>query len=149
MRQAIRFAPSACNHQPWRFVFVTDPELRTSIAHASNDQMFIAKAPAIVVGCGTPDQTYKTMGGSGNSIEIDVAIALDHLTLAAVAEGLGTCWIGAFDEREVKRLLEIPKNVKIVAMTPLDYPANSNLVAPVRDENRKPPEQIFLTDGYG
>jgi len=148
MQQAIRSAPSACNYQPWRFVFVNDPTVRRSLAHACNDQMFIAEAPVIVAGCGAPEQAYKTMGGYGNSIDIDVAIALDHLTLAAVSEGLGTCWIGAFDEQQVKQLLEVPAKVKVVALTPLGYPADAELVTSVRDEDRKRPDDIFSVDRY-
>ncbi len=149
MRQALRFAPSACNLQPWRFIIVTDPERRHKVAQAASDQLFIAEAPVIVVGCGIADQAYKAMGGSGNSADIDVAIAMDHLTLAAVEEGLGTCWIGSFNEEQIKRLLEIPPQAKLVAMTPLGYPASSDLIAPVADSERKSPNQIFATDRYG
>ena len=148
MRQAIRFAPSACNHQPWRFVFVSDPELRKTIACISNDQTFIAEAPVVVVACGFADQAYKAMGGSGNSVDIDVAIALDHLTLAAVAEDLGTCWIGAFDEQQVKRLLGIPRHAKVVAMMPLGYPASSDQIAPAREQDRKRPSDIFAVNRF-
>ena len=70
------------------------------------------------------------MGGHTCSVDIDVAIALDHLTLAAVAEGLGTCWIGAFDEARVRPVMGIPTGVKVVAMTPLGYPASPNLIHP-------------------
>jgi nitroreductase len=148
MHQALRFAPSACNFQPWRFIFVTEAELRHKIARAANEQLFIADAPLIVVGCGLPDQAYTGMGGRGNSVEIDVAIALDHLTLAAVAEDLGTCWIGAFDEQQVRRLLEVPPNAKVVAMTPLGYPASTDMIAPVRNDDRKNPSEIFATDRF-
>ena len=148
MRGALRAAPSACNYQPWRFVFVTDAELRRKVARASYDQMWMADAPIIIVGCGLPEAAFKSMGGYGNSADVDVAIALDHLTLAAVAEGLGTCWIGAFDEEKVKRLLEIPKQVKVIAMTPLGYPALPGLVAPLDEARRKPPAEIFSTDSY-
>ena len=148
MQQALRFAPSACNFQPWRFIFVTEAELRHKIARAANEQLFIAEAPLIVVGCGLIDQAYTGMGGRGNSVEIDVAIALDHLTLAAVAEGLGTCWIGAFDEQQVRRLLEVPPNAKVVAMTPLGYPASTDMIAPVRHDERKDPSEIFATDRF-
>ena len=148
-RQALRYAPSACNFQPWRFILVTDPELRRQVARASHDQMWIADAPVIVVGCGLAAQAYKGMGGYGNSAEIDVAIALDHLTLAAVAEGLGTCWIGAFDEGRVQRLLEIPREAKPVAMTPLGYPASPDLITPLADTDRKPETEIISNNRYG
>jgi len=148
-RQALRWAPSACNFQPWRFILVTAPELRGQVARAASDQLWMADAPVIVVGCALPEQAYKGMGGYGNSAEIDVAIALDHLTLTAVAEGLGTCWIGAFDEGEVKRLLEIPPQAKPVAVTPLGYPASADLNFPLSDADRKGADAVFSTDRYG
>jgi nitroreductase len=149
MCQALRYAPSACNFQPWRFILVTEAELRRQVAQAANGQTWMAEAPVTVVGCGLPEQAYKHMGGYGNSAEIDVTIALDHLTLAAVAEGLGTCWIGAFDEKQVKRLLEIPRQVKVAAMTPLGYPASADLNFPLTEDRRKPATEIFCTDRYG
>lgn len=149
MCQALRYAPSACNFQPWRFILVTDAGLRRQVAQAANNQLWMAGAPVIVVGCGLPAQAYKGMGGHGNSVDIDVAIALDHLTLAAVADGLGTCWIGAFDEEKVKRLLEIPPDVKAVALTPLGYPASGDLNSPLDESRRKPPDDVFSTERWG
>ena len=89
------------------------------------------------------------MGGYDNSVDVDVAIALDQLTLAAVAEGLGTCWIGAFDEAKVKSLLGIPKEVKVVAMTPLGYPSSADLNRPMEDGRRKGESEIFSVNRYG
>lgn len=148
MRQALRLAPSACNYQPWHFVIVSDEELRQEIAKAAHGQTWMAEAPITVVACGLPDRAYQKMGGQGNSVDIDVAIALDHLTLAAVADGLGTCWIGSFAEHQVKRLLGVPRSVKVVAMTPLGYPASANLNRPIEETQRKPPAEIFSTDRY-
>jgi len=149
MRQALRFAPSACNLQPWRFVLVTSPELRSKLAQACCDQLWMADAPCVVVACALPAQAYKGMGGYGNSAEIDVTIAIDHLTLAAVAEGLGTCWIGAFNEAEVKKLLNIPPEAKPVVMTPLGYPASTDVHHELDDADRKRPAEIFSIDRYG
>ena len=149
MRQALRYAPSACNFQPWRFIFVTDTDLRKEVARASNDQLWLADAPVIVAGCSLPEHAFKNMGGYGNSADLDVTIALDHLTLAAVAEGLGTCWIGAFNEAEVKQLLGVPAYAKIVAMTPLGYPADPSLIAPLVVGDRKVESDVFSTDRYG
>lgn len=148
LKQALRFAPSACNFQPWHFVLVTDAELRRQIAHASHEQTWMADAPLTVVACGLPDLAYRRMGGYGSSIDVDVAIAMDHLTLAAVAEGLGTCWIGAFDEGAVKRLLSIPPGVKVIAMMPVGYPASPELIQSITDDRRKPETDIFSTDLY-
>jgi nitroreductase len=146
---AMRAAPSACNLQPWHFILVSDAELRRRVAAACFDQMWMASAPLTVVGCGLLDQAYKHMGGHGTSVDVDVAIALDHLTLAAVAEGLGTCWIGAFDEPHVKQILGVPRQVKIVALTPLGYPASDDLIAPLERGRRKPLEDIVSTDRWG
>jgi len=148
MRQALRYAPSACNIQPWHFILVTDPGLRQKVAHASKEQMWMADAPVIVVACAYPELAYKTMGGYGNSADIDAAIALDHLTLTAVADGLGTCWIGAFSEDQVKKLLDIPDNAKVTAMTPLGYPAEAKLNHPIDEDKRKSEAEIFSIDYY-
>jgi nitroreductase len=148
MRQALRFAPSACNYQPWHFIFVQDPQLRQELTRLANNQRFILDPPVIVVACGFPLQAYRAMGGHGNSADIDVAIAMDHLTLAAVAEGLGTCWIGAFDDAGVKRLLGAPAQAKVVAMTPLGYPVSPDLNRPLGENQRKPASEIFSQDRY-
>ena len=149
MRQALRFAPSAANNQPWHFILVQDQTLREDLAKAAHDQSFVAQAPVVVVACGFPDQASKRMGGHFNSVDIDVAIGLDHLTLAAVEEGLGTCWIGAFDEQKVKALVAAPEEVKIVALTPLGYPATSGLIRPLDESLRKPEAEVFSTDRFG
>lgn len=149
MRDALRLAPSACNFQPWHFILVSEAGKRRALAAASNSQNWMADAPLIVVGCAVPDQAYQRMGGYGNSADLDVTIALDHLTLAAVAEGLGTCWIGAFDEGQVKALLNVPEEVKVVAMTPLGYPASPDLIRPLEPGKRKDESAIFSADRYG
>lgn len=148
LKDSLRLAPSACNFQPWRFVLVTDANLKQDLARAAKNQMFMAEAPLIVVGCGFPDRAYKNMGGYWNSTEVDVAIALDHLTLAAVADGLGTCWIGAFNEEEVKKVLNIPANVKVVAMTPVGYPMSADLIRPVSESARKSPAEAFANERF-
>jgi nitroreductase len=146
--EALRDAPSACNNQPWRFVLVFDEQLRRDLARASKEQNWMAAAPLIVVGCGFPDQAYQWMGGSGNSLDIDLAIALDHLTLVAAAEGLGTCWIGAFAESEVKRVVGIPDHVKVVAMITVGYPSSADLNRPVKDSERKASSETFSRDRF-
>lgn len=120
--EAVRLAPSAKNLQPWKFIIVKDKDLKEKLAEAASGQYFIAQAPLIVVGCGLPDDCYARMGRYMKSWPVDVTIALEHLILEAQEEGLGTCWIGAFDEEKVKSVLNIPGNVKVLAMTPLGYP---------------------------
>ena len=141
---AMREAPSACNFQPYRFVVVTDEEVRAQLALACRAQHFVARAPVVIVGCGVPDDAYKRMGGHGNSVDVDVAIAMDHMTLAAAAEGLGTCWIGAFDEPQVRRILQIPDSVRVIALSPLGFPA-----APGKPHRRKPLDDLICWDKWG
>lgn len=121
--EAARLAPSAKNYQPWRFIVVTDEKIRQELVPACRGQSFIAQAPVVICACAIEEQAWKGMGGYWSAAEVDVTIALEHLILAATAEGLGTCWIGAFIEAEVKRVLQIPEGVKPVALTPLGYPA--------------------------
>lgn len=119
---AARIAPSGSNRQPWTFVLVRDPDRKKTLAHLCNDQGFIATAPVVIVGCGR-DIRYNRGGYMGPcSMLVDVAIAMDHLVLAARAEGLGACWIGSFDNSAIKRFLGIPDDVQVVALTPLGYP---------------------------
>ena len=143
LKDSLRLAPSACNLQPWKFVVVADPERKSAVAHAARDQEFIAQAPVIVVGVGFPEQAFKHMGGAGNSVDVDLAIALDHLTLTAAEAGLGTCWIGAFDERSLKRIIGAPAESKVVALTPLGYPARPGLIHPVEESKRRPEGDVF------
>jgi len=119
---AARIAPSGSNRQPWKFILVRDKVLKDELVPLAGGQKFIAEAPIVVVACGT-DIKHNRGGYMGDmSMLIDVAIAFDHLTLAARAEGLGTCWIGSFDNNRIKDLLKIPQDANVVALTPLGYP---------------------------
>ncbi len=117
-----RLAPSARNLQDWRFIVVRDPATRKRLAEAARDQEFVGQAPVVIAACGTSDMVM-TCGQPAYAL--DVAIAVDHMTLAAVAEGLGTCWIGAFYEDKVKQILGIPEHVRVVALLPIGYPAQT------------------------
>lgn len=148
MLESMRLAPSACNYQPWRFIVVQNEEIRKAVAQASHNQMFMAEAPAIIVAVGFPEKAYKKMGGSGNSVDIDIAIALDHLMLAAAAEELGTCWIGAFDEQAVKDILDVPGNARVVALTPLGYPASAGLLHMIDGSKRRRRDQVIAFEKF-
>jgi len=148
LRDALRYAPSACNYQPWKFIFIQEESQRRAVTQTCKGQNWIAGAPLIVVACGFPDRAYPSMGGVGNSIDIDLAIALDHLSLVAVAEELGTCWIGAFEESALKKVLKVPQEAKIAALMPVGYPARSNLIHPLEESRRKKPTQIFSQETY-
>ena len=118
--EAGRLAPSARNMQDWRFIVVRDPATRQKLAEAARDQHFVGKAPVVIAACGTSDLVM-TCGQPAYAI--DVAIALDHMTLAAVVLDLSTCWIGAFYEEKVREILGVPPEIRIVALLPLGYPA--------------------------
>lgn len=124
--EAGRLAPSASNRQEWRFVIVRDRETKRKLAEVANRQTFIGEAPVVIVACAQIDGHVMKCGQL--CYPIDVAIALDHITLAAVELGLGTCWIGAFDENEVKEILGIPPEIRVIGIMPLGYPSNSSVV---------------------
>ena len=148
LREALRLAPSACNNQPWRFLLVRHPARRNEVAAVCRDQKWLADAPLLVIACGLPSDAYPRMGGNGSSLDIDVAIALDHLTLAATEEGLGTCWIGAFHEGRLKQCLGIPDSVKVVALTPVGYPADPQAMVTAVAKRRKAAGDIFLGETW-
>jgi nitroreductase len=141
--EAARLAPSGKNFQPWKFIIVRDADMRKNLAEASRGQTFMAKAPIIIVACGFPERSYQRQGNYMSSWAIDVSIAVEHLMLQAQEEGLGTCWIGAFEEKEVKRLMGIPSKVKVLALTPLGYPDEKP-----RDRGRKPLEDIISYETF-
>jgi len=118
--EAARLAPSARNLQEWRFVVVRDPEMRESLSQASNGQRFVAEAPAVIVGCAVTSEHVMSCGL--HCYPIDVAIAMAYMTLEAVEQGLGTCWVGAFNPDRVRMLLGIPNDVIVVGLMPIGYP---------------------------
>jgi len=140
--EAARLAPSANNIQEWRFVVVTDADKRRRLAEEAAGQSFIAAAPVVIAACAQTDGKVMRCGLVCHPI--DVAIAIDHLTLAATAEGLGTCWIGAFDPQVVREILGIPRQIVVVELLPLGYPKDPGQV----DKSRLPLETIVRRDGW-
>jgi nitroreductase len=120
--EAARLAPSAHNEQEWRFIVVKDLKKRNELAGAAG-QSFICQAPIIIVAVATDPEHLLSSGVPAYAL--DLAVAVDHMTLVAVEEGLGTCWIGAFDQDKVKRILEVPERYKVVALLPLGFPADT------------------------
>ena len=141
--EAGRCAPSASNRQEWRFVVARDPASRERLARAANEQEFVGAAPVVLACCAETDGHMMPCGQL--SYPIDLAIAIDHITLCAVAEGLGTCWIGAFDEDRVKEILSIPPHFRVVALLPIGYPQDPAPVA----KSRLPLERIVKHERWG
>ena len=123
--EAARLSPSASNRQEWKFIVVKNKETRKKLANAAFGQSFIGEAPVVIVACGTESKSIMACGQP--TYTVDVSIACAFMILQAYELGLGTCWIGAFKEDEVKKILKIPEHVRVVAMTPLGYPESTSL----------------------
>ena len=126
--EAARLSPSARNRQEWKFVVVKERETRDKLAAAANGNRFVAEAPVIIAACATEATYIMSCGQPAGTV--DISIALISLMLQAQSVGLGTCWLGAYDEDAVKAILGIPAGVRVVAMTPLGYPAESPSARP-------------------
>ena len=121
--QAARLAPSAKNKQEWRFIVVQDADTRKKLCVAANNQAFVGEAPVVIVGCTAISDHVMRCGQL--AYPIDVAIAMEHMALQAVEEGLGTCWVGSFYEDQVKAVLDIPAQVRVVQLLTLGYSADT------------------------
>jgi nitroreductase len=140
--EAARLAPSASNRQEWRLVVVTDPARRQQLAAAAGNQRSVSEAPVVIACCAETDGHVMRCGEK--CYPIDVAIAIDHMALAAAALGLATCWIGAFDAAAARKALGIPETVPVVELLPLGYPAD----APPAQKNRLPLEKIVKREQW-
>jgi len=135
--EAARLAPSAGNRQPWRFVVVQDAERKKAPAKAANNNTFLADAATIVTAIGDPEMSKRWY-------EKDPMIAVEHMALATTALGYGTCWIGAFNEEEVKRLLNIPEEMCVIVLLSIGVPDETPQPRP-----RKEISEIFFEEKYG
>jgi nitroreductase len=143
--EAIRVSPSGSNRQPWKFIFIKNPELKSKIAKQCRNQKWIGEAPIVIVACG-PDIGYNRGGWMGDkSGMMDVSIAFTHLVLAAREEELGTCWIGAFCNESIKETLSIPEDHNVVAVSPLGYPEKTEFKETTR---RKKSSEIISWDKF-
>ncbi|MFH1784222.1 MAG: nitroreductase family protein [bacterium] len=140
--EAARLAPSAKNLQEWRFVVVKEEKTRKALSEAANNRALVGEAPVIIACCAETDDYVMRCGQL--AYPIDVAIAIDHMTLQAVEEGLGTCWIGSFHEDKVREILKIPDNIKVVELLLLGYPE------PVQDKpkNRHQLQEIVMYEEW-
>jgi len=135
---AALWAPSAANRQPIYFVVIQNEKIKQQLKKAYNEEWFYT-APVIICACSIPEKAWKRSDGK-NYADIDATIAMDHLILAATAEGLATCWIAAFKTPLVKSILNLPPGIEPVALTPVGYPLN--IPEPTY---RKPLEEIVQT----
>ncbi len=138
---AARVAPTAANRQPFQLIVVTEATTRARLKEVYDREWFWS-APLIIVGCVEEAKAWQRADGF-NAAEVDLSIAMDHLILAATDEGLGTCWICHFDEERLKQILGIPDKVRVIALTPVGYPA-----AEPRPFQRKPLEELVRRERW-
>ncbi len=123
--EAASRAPSAGNLQPWRFIIIRDAARKNALAQAALGQSMVAAAPVVVVVCADQRRSGRYYSERGTNLFCiqDTAAAIENLMLAAFALGLGTCWVGSFDENRAADILRIPNSMRPVAIIPLGYPA--------------------------
>lgn len=135
LKESIIWAPSAGNLQSRKFYFVTNGEMRFDLAKAALDQQFIVEAPLVVVACADLEASSVKYSGRGKELYgiVDTALSVQNMMLTAYEAGLGTCWVGGFEEFKVKEILSIPENLRPIAIVPVGYPAE-NPDPPTRKE---------------
>ena len=135
-----RMAPSARNAQDWKFIIVQERDLRESIAKAA-EQPFLARAPVILAVVATDPERRMECGVLSGPV--DCAMAIDHMTLAAVSEGLGTCWIGHFNQDACCKLLDVPPTAVIIELLAMGYPGDKPAL-----KSRKPINDVACYEKF-
>ncbi|MBE0674564.1 MAG: nitroreductase family protein [Bacteroidales bacterium] len=149
--EAARLAPSACNAQPWKFIVVTDPLIREKVAEAASAKAlgmntFVSQAPVLIVIVREKPNLSSRIGASVKDKDyslMDIGIASGFISLQACAEGLGSCIMGWFNEKLVRKILGIPSGKRIELIISVGYPSKD-----YREKRRKPPEEVFSYNKY-
>lgn len=136
--EAAIIAPSAVNFQPWKMIVVTDENVLTQLQETYPRDWF-KSAPACIVALGDHDRGWHRPADGKDHTDIDVAIAIDHLTLAATEAGLGTCWVCHFNTEKIADIFQLPENWEPIALIPIGYPA----VEAVPNKKRKSSEELI------
>ena len=134
--ECVRLAPSAVNRQPWRFRIVSSEEGRKKLCQCYSREWFTT-APVIIIASILHDEEWVRSDGKHHG-DIDIAIAVEHLCLAAAEQGVGTCWVCNFDAKLCKSLFALSDNEEAAVLIPLGYPADE-----LREKNRKPISEII------
>lgn len=150
--EAARLAPSACNSQPWKFVIVDEPGFTGEVAKTAFEEIlnlnhFAFKAPALVLIVSERQKMFARFAGvvkKKNFNQMDVGIAAEHFCLQAAEEGLGSCMMGWFNERKVKRMLSIPRRKRVELIISVGYSADEK----VRPKKRKSMDEILSYNKY-
>lgn len=130
--EAATYAPSAGNRQPWEFIIVENEDTKNKLAEAAYNQTWITEAPIIIVVCANEERSASRYGERGRTLYCiqDTAAAIQNMLLMAHSLGYGTCWVGAFNENEVRRILNIPIGVRPVAIIPIGKPDEKPTMPP-------------------
>ena len=156
--EAARLAPSSSNRQAWHFIVVDDPAVVKQIpdtvpAGTKRIVSFMKGAPLVIVGCYSKALTHYIAQLSGHENHlVDVSIAMTHMTLAATELGIGSCWVGWYGESRLRKLLEIPRRYRIVALLVLGYPAEPSTkesIAGISPRPRKSLDEIVSHIKFG
>jgi nitroreductase len=142
MLDMVRLAPSAVNYQPWHFIVITQKELLEQIARTYPRPWFLS-APLVIVACINHRESWKRIKDNKDFGDVDVAIAIDHLTLAAVSLGLGTCWVCNFDVQLCCELLGLPEYMEPLALVPTGFP-----ISEPPEKKRKHLDEIVSWEKY-
>lgn len=141
VKECTRLAPSAVNRQPWLFRFITSDEERAQLQQCYDREWF-AQAPAYVLACKNTEEAWTRRYDGLNHADIDIAIAVEHLCLAAAEQGLGTCWVCNFRVQLCKELFALPEHVEPSVIVPIGFPATDE----VPEKARKPMADIWQND---
>lgn len=131
--ECARLAPSAVNFQPWFFIVVKQAEFKSKLRQCYNREWF-STAPMYIVACGDTSQSWKRKTDGKDHMDIDLAIAIEHICLAAAEQGLGSCWVCNFDINLCKQLFELPEHIQPVTLIPIGYATKSDIKAQPRKE---------------
>jgi len=137
--EAARLAPTADNRQPFQLIIIQTQGREEELLRIYNKPWFV-EAPVVICACGIPSESWVRQDGK-NYCDVDVAIVMDHLILAATELGLGTCWVGAFNKEEARKILKLPDDLEPIVFTPLGYPNDQP-----GDIIRKPIEELIRYD---
>ncbi len=141
--EAALLAPSAVNFQPWKFIVVNDPDLLIKL-HGCYHRDWFKSAPICIVAIGDHDKGWRRPTDDKDYTDIDVAIAIDHLMLAAAEAGLGTCWICHFNAEKCAEVFDLPSNLEPIAMIPVGYPSTET----IPEKKRKTIDQLVSWNGF-
>ena len=135
--EAAVLAPTAANRQAFRLI-VAHTEGREQELSRVYDRPWFVQGPVVIAAVGVPESAWVRRGDGKNYCDLDIGIVMEHLVLAATAEGLGTCWVAAFDPQAAREVLRLPPEAEPIAFTPLGYPATEGL-----QKGRKPFEELI------